>query len=137
MSGHSQGGALASIAAVIAALKLARPPNAVITWGSMPAGSARFRKFYEKYVGCNVTINYVTKGDVLATLPNVSDKAQLCDMDLLPTSDFILAHSLYSGYGEGLKAAYQDEKAIGMGCNVSLPANDVMEKIFTGFHLAR
>ena len=126
MTGHSQGGALASIAAVFAAGKLARPPNAVITWGSLLTGAGSFRKFYQKYVGCDVTVNYVTKGDVVATFPMIYGYVHACDVvELQPMhSDFIRAHSLYSGYGEGLKLAHEDTPEIKSGCDVPMTTKD-------------
>ena len=130
LTGHNQGGAQASLAAVFAAGKLARAPNAVITWGSPLVGALNFRNFYRKYVGCNVTVNYVTKGDIIATIPKVHGYAHACDVvELEPThSDFIRSHSLYSGYGEGLERAYGDIQRTKSGCDVPMTTkNDVLE----------
>ena len=126
LTGHSQGGAIATIAAVYAAGKLARPPNAVITWGSLLIGAPSFRKFYQKYVGCQATVNYVTKGDILATVPMVHGYAHACDVvELEPKhSDFIRAHSLYSGYGEGLKQVYEDTRGMKSGCDIPMTTKD-------------
>ena len=124
LTGHNQGGALASIAAVFAAGKLARAPNAVITWGSPRIGADDFRKFYRKHVGCDVTINYVTKGDVVALLPSalLYGYSHVCDvMKLGPSNaNFIRAHSLYTGYGEGLEREFGDAKEIQSGCDASM-----------------
>jgi hypothetical protein len=123
---------------VFAAGKLARPPNAVITWGSPLTGARSFRKFYRKYVGCHATVNYVTKGDIVATLSRIHGYAHACDVvELEPKhSDFIRAHSLYSGYGEGLDRAYKDIQQMKSGCDVPMTTeddvseNDISENIF-------
>lgn len=122
LTGHSQGGALASIAAVFAAGKLARAPNAVITWGSLQIGAPSFRKFYRNHVGCHVTVNYVTKGDIVATLPRIHDYAHVCEVfELDPgQSNFIQAYSLYSGYGKGVQRLYRDTEDMKSGCDVSM-----------------
>ena len=137
LTGHNQGAAQASIASVFAAGKLARPPNAVITWGSPLTGAWSFRKFYRKYVGCHVTVNYVTKGDIVASLPMIHGYAHACDVvELEPKhNDFIRAHSLYSGYGEGLERAYGDTQGMKSGCDVPMTTekdiseNDVSENV--------
>ncbi|CAB3977129.1 pyridine nucleotide-disulfide oxidoreductase domain-containing 2 [Paramuricea clavata] len=138
LTGHNQGAAQASIASVFAAGKLARPPNAVITWGSPLTGAWSFRKFYRKYVGCHVTVNYITKGDIVASLPMIHGYAHACDVvELEPKhDDFIRAHSLYSGYGEGLELAYGDTQGMKSGCDVPMTTekgvseNDVSENVF-------
>ena len=130
LTGHNQGGAQASLAAVFAAGKLARAPNAVITWGSPLVGGLNFGKFYRKYVGCDVTVNYVTKGDIIAKIPKVHGYAHACDVvELEPRhSDFIRSHSLYSGYGEGLERAYGDIEVTKSGCDVPMTTkNDVLD----------
>ena len=130
LTGHNQGGAQASLAAVFAAGKLARAPNAVITWGSPLVGALNFRNFYRKYVGCDVTVNYVTKGDIIATIPKVHGYAHACDVVELEArhSDFIRSHSLYSGYGKGLERAYGDIQGTKSGCDVPMTTkNDVLK----------
>ena len=133
LTGHNQGGAQATIAAVFAAGKLVRPPTAVITWGSPLTGALNFRKFYRKYVGCDVTVNYITKGDMVATSPMINGYAHACNVvELEPKhSDFIRSHSLYSGYGEGLKRKYGDTEEIKSGCDVAMTTEkEIFNDIF-------
>ena len=138
LTGHNQGGAQASIAAVFAAGKLDRAPNAVITWGSPLTGKQSFREFYQKYVGCDVTLNYVTKGDLVARQPMLYGYAHACDVvELEPFErNLIWAHSLYKGYSEGLDQEYGDVEDIKLGCDVAVTIendvtteNDVSENV--------
>lgn len=136
LTGHSQGAAQATIAAVFAAGKLARAPNAVITWGSPLIGALSFRKFYRKYVGCDLTINYVAKGDIVATLPMINGYAHACDVVELESddTDFIRAHSLYTGYGEGLEREYGDADEIKSGCDVPMTTEDDVPANALAYH---
>ena len=130
LTGHNQGGALAHIAAVFAAGKLARAPKAVITWGSPRFGADSFRKFYQKHVGCDATVNYVTKGDMVARSPSalLYGYSHACNVVKLGPSrlNFIRAHSLYTGYGEGLEQEFGETKEIKYGCDVPLKNENIL-----------
>lgn len=134
LTGHSLGGAEASIAAVSAAGKLGRAPDAVVTWGSPLAGAENFVKFYKEIVGCDVTMTYVTKGDLVASLPKVYGYRHVCDIvELEPrATSFFPAHSLYTGYGDGVEQKYGDSEEIKLGCDV-LMKNDDKSKYVLGY----
>ena len=122
ITGHSLGGAEATIAAVFAAGKLKRRPDAVITYGSPLVGDQSFKSFYETIVGCNQTLRIVAKGDLFSAVPKVFGYTHVCPelkIDGKTGLSFINAHDLYTGYDRGLARLY-NRNDIGFGCNKSL-----------------
>ena len=122
ITGHSLGGAEASIAAVFAAGKLKRRPDAVITYGTPLVGDKSFTSYYDTVVGCNRTLRIVSKGDLFAAVPKVFGYTHACpvlEVDGKTGLRFISAHDLYIGYDRGLARLY-NRNHIGFGCDKPL-----------------
>ena len=122
ITGHSLGGAEANIAAVFAAGKLKRCPDAVITYGSPLVGDQSFKSYFDTVVGCNRTLRIVSKGDLFAHVPKVFGYTHTCpalEVDGNTGLSFIRAHDLYIGYDRGLARLY-NRNDIDFGCNKQL-----------------
>jgi hypothetical protein len=122
ITGHSLGGAEASIAAVFAAGKLKRRPDAVITYGCPLVGDQSFKSYYDTVVGCDRTLRIVSKGDIFAHLPKVFGYTHACpqlEVDGKTGLYFIKAHDLYIGYDRGLARLY-NRHDIDFGCDKPL-----------------
>ena len=136
LTGHSLGGAEAYIAAAFAAGKLGRAPDAVITWGSPLTGAENFKNFYRKVVGCHVTVNYVTKSDMVARMPRIFGYTHVCDsVQLDPgAKGLVRVHDLFTGYGKGLERKYGNSTEIKIGCDVLVEKDEEPESLL-GFFL--
>ena len=122
ITGHSLGGAEASLAAVFAAGKLQRRPDAVITYGTPLIGDKSFTSYYDTVVGCNRTLRIVSKGDLFAAVPKLFGYIHACSelkVDGKTGLRFISAHDLYTGYDRGLARLY-NRHDIDFGCDTQL-----------------
>jgi predicted lipase len=122
LTGHSLGGAEAAIAAVHAAGKLNRRPDAVVTFGAPLVGNSDFVKYYQNNVGCDRTLRFISKGDIVPGMPNVFGYAHVCDeTEVNGGGDFLQAHDLHVGYRKGLANKYGNSNDIKAGCDQPLP----------------
>ena len=122
ITGHSLGGAEAQIAAVFAAGKLKRRPDAVITYGTPLVGDHSFTSYYDTVVGCDRTLRIVSKGDLFAAVPKVFGYVHACPelkIDGKTGLSFIRAHDLYIGYDRGLARKYNRHDT-DFGCDKQL-----------------
>lgn len=122
ITGHSLGGAEANIAAVFAAGKLKRRPDAVITYGCPLVGDQSFTSYYESVIGCDRTLRIVSKRDIFAAVPKVFGYTHACralKVDGKPGLNVINAHDLYIGYDRGLARLY-NRNDIDFGCDKQL-----------------
>ena len=69
ITGHSLGGALATLAGAYASAKLKRLPDAVVPYASPLVGQRDFRDLYHNTVGCDRTLRITTKDDFITTVP--------------------------------------------------------------------
>ena len=122
LTGHSLGGAEAVIAAVYAAGKLNRRPDAVITYGAPITGDQSFLNYYKKMVGCDHTLRFAAKGDIVPTVPKAFGYSHVCEGIEVngETGDFLQAHDLHVGYEKGLRAKYGNANNIKFGCDLPL-----------------
>lgn len=121
LTGHSLGGAEATIAAVFAAKKLNRKPDGVYTYGSPKVGPSQFKNYYEENVGCDRTMRIIVKFDSAPSFPFNSKYTRVCP-DFEVQGKFSLNplyyHRLYGGYEDGIKRRYQrDMNGINIGCD--------------------
>ena len=125
LTGHSLGGAEATIAAVYAAGKLNRRPDAVVTYGAPLIGDQSLVNYYRKMVGCDRTLRFVTKGDIVPKVPKVFGYKHVCNAIELDagTSNVLDAHGLYDGYKNGLQKKYGNSDDIKLGCDVPFDIN--------------
>lgn len=122
ITGHSLGGAEASIAAVFAAGKLQRRPDAVVTFGSPLVGDRSFISYYNTVVGCDRTLRIVSKGDLFAAVPQVFGYTHACpavNIDGNTGQNVIRAHDMYIGYDGGLAKLFRPDD-IDSGCDKPL-----------------
>lgn len=109
ITGHSLGGAMATIAAAFAAGDLQSPPDAVITFASPKVGNLKFKRFYETMVGCDKTTNVEVQCDGIVESPTTRDYVKVCGAvsikrGLIPIP--LSCHELNGHYLTGLKAKY-------------------------------
>lgn len=78
LTGHSLGGAEATIAAVYAAGKLNRKPDGVIIYGSPKVGTDQFQRYYQRKVRCDNTIRMEVKLDLATHFPPFSPYTHIC-----------------------------------------------------------
>ena len=122
ITGHSLGGAEANIAAVFAAGKLKRRPDAVVTYGTPLVGDKSFTSYYDTVVGCSRTLRIVARGDLFAAVPKLFGYTHACSelkVDGKTGLSFIRAHDLYTGYDRGLARLY-NRHDINFGCDQQL-----------------
>jgi hypothetical protein len=122
LTGHSLGGAEATIAAVYAASKLNRKPDGVVTYGSPKVGTRQFKQYYQQKVGCGRTIRMTVRFDPAASFPmHIWRYTHVCpDIEVLGkiTPNPLYKHNLYGGYEDGIKRKYRDGmKSISIGCD--------------------
>ena len=119
ITGHSLGAAEATIAAVYAAGKLERRPDAVITYGSPISGAQDFKNYYNQVVGCDRTIRMAAKGDLVTIVPAIFGYLHVCDATKVDSTrpDGVGAHSLYGGYEYGIKSKFGTIEDINFGCD--------------------
>ena len=122
LTGHSLGGAEAVIAAVFAAGNLKRRPDAVVTYGAPLIGDQAFANYYEKMVGCDRTLRFTSKKDIVPGIPKVFGYTHVCGETKVDVSasDFLQAHDLYDGYEKGLNGKYGNTVSIKSGCDAPL-----------------
>ena len=122
LTGHSLGGAEATIAAVYAAGKLKHRPDAVVTYGAPLIGNSDFVKFYQDNIGCDRTLRFISKGDIVPGIPNVFGYAHVCDETYVNGGgDFLQAHDLHVGYRKGIANKYGNSNDdIKAGCDRTL-----------------
>ena len=123
ITGHSLGGALATIAAAYASGKLNRRPD-VITFASPKVGDQDFHDYYTKVVGCGRTLRIATIGDLVTKLPLSKDYTHVCNaLDVngktgwLSILNIAKTHSLYNGYRIGLERKFSNVNEIDFGCD--------------------
>ena len=122
LSGHSLGGAEAAIAAVYAAGELNRRPDAVVTFGAPLVGNSDFVNYYKKNIGCDRTLRFISKGDIVPGMPKVFGYAHICEAtEVDGGGDFLQAHDLHVGYQKGLAKMYGNSIDIKRGCDQPLP----------------
>ncbi|XP_028404694.1 uncharacterized protein LOC114527241 [Dendronephthya gigantea] len=127
ITGHSLGGALATVSAVYAGGKLNRKPDAVIPFASPLVGEKDFQAYYEEFVGCDHTLRVTVKNDMVTKIPPpLVGYVHVCSpLELEGNTGFLdelkLAenHSLYRGYAIGLAKRYKNENNINLGCDRS------------------
>ena len=117
ITGHSLGAAEATIAAVYAAGKLKRRPDAVVTYGSPFPGTENFKSYYHQVVGCDRTIRMAAKGDIFTNLLPVYRYLHVCGETKVDPRRRINSHSLYGGYEYGIKSTMENTHAINFGCD--------------------
>ena len=120
ITGHSLGGAEATIAAVYAAGKLKRRPDAVVTYGSPLVGTQSFKNYYNQVVGCDRTLRITAKGDLFTDVPPIFGYTHVCnriEVDGKTNIQPIKSHDLYGGYELGIRRKYPDMREIHFGCN--------------------
>ena len=124
ITGHSLGAAEATIAAVFAAGKLKRRPDAVVTYGSPFPGKQNFKNYYNQVVGCDRTLRITAKGDITTGVPRVFRYQHVCGETKVDAGrldyyfNLLKAHSLYHGYENGIKKTMHSKaQAINFGCN--------------------
>ena len=122
LTGHSLGGAEATIAAVYAAGKLNRKPDGVITYGSPKVGAYQFKWYYQRKVSCDNTIRMKVSLDQATRFPPFFPYTHVCpDLNLEVAANNPLDlyyHELYGGYEDGIAVRYQDgTKEISIGCD--------------------
>ena len=125
ITGHSLGGALATISAAYASGNTNRRPDAVITFASPLVGDKKFHDYYGTKVGCDRTLRITAKGDIVTNFPINKFYTHVCDAlevngktgswwdNLNP----LKSHSLYSGYDKGLARKYPNVNEINFGCD--------------------
>ena len=121
LTGHSLGGAEATIAAVYAAGKFNRAPDAVITYGAPLTGNKAFANYYRMVVGCHRTLRFVALNDPVPHIPRVFGYTHVCSgtrvvSDALPVFE---AHDLYVGYQNGITRKYGNSISIKAGCDTA------------------
>ncbi|XP_028404783.1 phospholipase A1-IIgamma-like [Dendronephthya gigantea] len=128
ITGHSLGGALATISAAYASGKTNRRPDAVVTFASPLVGDKKFHDYYGKMVGCDRTLRITAKGDILTKVPFNKSYTHVCNAlevngntnswwnNLNP----VKSHSLYSGYDNGLARKFSNVDEINFGCDKQL-----------------
>ena len=122
LTGHSLGGAEATIAAVYASSKLNRKPDGVVTYGSPKVGTREFKHYYQHKVGCGRTIRMTVRFDPAPSFPvHILWYTHVCpNLQVLGkiTANLLYKHSLYGGYEDGIKRKYQDDmEGISLGCD--------------------
>ena len=124
MTGHSLGGALATIAPVYASGKLNRRPDAVITFASPKVGDQDFHDYYAKVVGCGRTLRIATKDDVITKVPFGGRYTHVCNalevnghVGFLSNLNVVRTHSLLGGYKTGLERKFPNVEEINFGCD--------------------
>ena len=126
ITGHSLGGALATISAVYASGKLNRRPDAVITFASPKVGEQDFHGYYVRMVGCDRTLRITVKGDFFTTVPKDKRYTHVCnalEVDGGQSGWFVSIlhiaknHSLYKGYKVGLARKFSNVNEINFGCD--------------------
>ncbi|XP_028395435.1 lipase-like [Dendronephthya gigantea] len=121
LTGHSLGGAEATVAAAFVAERLNRRPDAVVTFGSPYPGLLSFKKYYNKAVGCDRTVRMTAKCDPFTKVPmTVRGYLHVCDgveVNGRTGISFIRAHILYEGYERGIKRKYTNIKEVSFGCD--------------------
>ena len=122
LTGHSLGGAEATIAAVYAADKLKRKPDGVVTYGSPKVGTNEFKQYYQHIVGCDRTIRMTVKYDPAPSFPaHIMWYTHVCsDLEVLGkfTLNLLYKHKLYGGYEDGIKRKYKSNmKDISVDCD--------------------
>ncbi|XP_046844776.1 uncharacterized protein LOC124438643 [Xenia sp. Carnegie-2017] len=127
ITGHSLGGALATLASAFAAGKLHRKPNAVITFASPMIGNEEFRQYYVNMVGCKDTLRIANEGDVVTKLPPGKNYVHVCSALKVSgrkrrfgISNISRSHGLYDGYAKGLSKKFSNKNAINFGCDQRL-----------------
>ena len=123
ITGHSLGGALATIAAAYASGKLKRDPDAVITFASPLVGGEDFHEYYRGIVGCDRTLRIAAKYDAFTKLPLDKRYSHVCNAlevnglsGWLSKWNVVNNHSLYKGYKLGLERKFSDNE-INFGCD--------------------
>lgn len=123
LTGHSLGGAEATIAAVYAAGKLNRKPDGVVTYGSPKVGTSQFTQYYQQKVGCDRTIRMTVRFDQAPRFPVhiVWYYTHVCPhLEVLGhfTLNLMYFHNLYGGYEDGIERKYKDDmEDISIGCD--------------------
>ena len=129
ITGHSLGGALATIAAAYAGGKLQRPPDAVITFASPKVGDTDFVDYYKKTVSCGRTLRITAKFDVFTKVPSGKGYTNVCNAlevdgrksnSWWASLNFLHNHSLYKGYTIGLGKKFSHFSEADFGCDHEL-----------------
>ena len=119
VTGHSLGGAMATVSAVYTSGKLGRHPDAVITFASPTVGDKKFQEYYSDVVGCYRNLRIKTKNDII-TFNLIFGYTHVCNALVIGrfTWNFVYNHSLYKGYGRGLQRKYgRDMTPVNFGCD--------------------
>lgn len=121
LTGHSLGGAEATVAAVFVAERLNRRPDAVVTFGSPYPGLLSLKKYYTKVVGCDRTVRITAKCDpftrVPMTIPGYLHTCDAVEVNGRTGFSFINAHILYQGYERGIRKKYTNMNEVNLGCD--------------------
>ena len=109
ITGHSLGGAMATISAALIAADTRPPPDAVITFASPKVGDRKFKEFYDKIVGCqNRTTNIEIGCDIVVKVP-FFPYTHVCKGESICIGSFrgpLECHGLVKGYLKGLQQKY-------------------------------
>ena len=107
VTGHSLGGAMATVSAVYTSGKLGRHPDAVITFASPTVGDKKFQEYYNDVVGCYRSLRIKTRNDI-GTSNLIFGYTHVCKaLDIGRfTWNFQYNHDLYKGYERGLQSKY-------------------------------
>ena len=109
ITGHSLGGAMATISAALVASNTITPPDAVITFASPKVGNRKFREFYHKIVGCqHHTTNIEIGCDIVVKVP-FFPYTHVCKGETIrigPFHGILECHRLAKGYLKGLQQKY-------------------------------
>jgi predicted lipase len=121
ITGHSLGGALATISAAYASSRMGRAPHAVITFASPKVGDKRFQKCYQDVVGCDRTLRIKTQKDIVPALLNFI-YTHVCHSLTIDRGLFnfnlLFNHGLSEGYERGLKNMYGEHMIhVNLGCD--------------------
>ena len=104
-----------------AAGKLNHAPDAVVTYGAPLTGNQAFVDYYQNVVGCDRTLRFTAKGDIIPGIPEAFGYGHVCPAtELNGGGDFLQAHDLHVGYEKGLKAKYGNTNSIKAGCDTPL-----------------
>ena len=119
VTGHSLGGALATVSAAYGGGAIGRRPNAVITFASPKVGDDTLQKCYQSVVSCDRTLRVKTKYDIVTAVP-IFSYAHVCGSFTIDRFTFNLSvnHGLYKGYQRGLQTKYgKNMTPVNFGCD--------------------
>lgn len=123
ITGHSLGGAMATVASTFASGFYHRRPDAVITFASPRVGNNDFRNYYDRTVGCKNTLRITAKFDAIPFTPGrILGYRDTCDAHKVSSGVYpfnpIKNHGLYTGYERGLKRKYGNfMNSVNTGCD--------------------